>query len=223
MRDTFLSDEIPAMNSSRAQRKLVIFDMDGVLCHLSDDRRIEFLSEFTGRPTDVLADAIWTSGFEASSDNGDYSASEYLMEFGERVDRPLSREEWMQYRKSGMSPNFDTLAIARNLATHHQVSVLTNNGWMLKEMIDYLFPELREIFENRIFVSAEFRRSKPDPEIYKALCKQLSFEVEDSIFIDDRIENVEGAQRAGLTGIHFKSADILQKELEEAIEGLNLT
>ena len=207
------SDATRATSRFKSDMKLVIFDMDGVLCHLSDEDRIQFLADLTGRNEDDLADAIWNSGFEAESDNGKYSATEYLTEFGNRIGFPITREQWIDYRHSGMSPKRDVLDIAIRVSATHQLAILTNNGWMLKESIAHLFPELSSIFDDKIFVSAEFNRSKPDSEIFRAICERMGFAVESTIFIDDRNENVLGAREAGLTGILFIDAENLEKEL----------
>ena len=89
--------------------RTIIFDMDGVLCELSDDRRIAFLSQFTAREESELAHAIWGSGFEDDSDAGRYSRDEYLQEFGKRIGKPITASEWVAYRKSGMDPKHDVL------------------------------------------------------------------------------------------------------------------
>ncbi|NQV08634.1 HAD family phosphatase [Candidatus Woesearchaeota archaeon] len=55
---------------------------------------------------------------------------------------------------------------------------------------------------------------KPERKIYELALNRLGVKPEESIFIDDREENVEGAKRVGMHAIVFKDIEQLKKELE---------
>ena len=177
--------------------------MDAVLCHLDDTKRIQYLHDLSGMRHHDIEYAIWGSGFEDRTDAGEFSIEEYLEEFGNRIDYPISRQEWCEYRKSGMTPIPQVLDFARSLAPTHKLGVLTNNGLLLVEEIDTLFPELRPIFGDKIFCSSQYKIRKPDPKVYQGACQLLGSHPSETLFIDDRIENVEGAISAGLLGFHY--------------------
>ncbi|MBS1725812.1 MAG: HAD family phosphatase [Armatimonadetes bacterium] len=181
----------------------VLFDMDDVLCHLDDTKRIQYLHDLSGMPHDDIAYAIWGSGFEDRTDAGEFTAEEYLVEFGQRIGYPISRRQWCEYRKSGMTPIPEMLAFAAGLKDSHKIGILTNNGLLLVEEIDFLFPELRDIFGDNIFCSAQFGFRKPDPAVYIAACGELGTITSATLFIDDRHQNVEGARSAGMFAYHF--------------------
>ncbi|MBE5760292.1 MAG: HAD family phosphatase [Clostridiales bacterium] len=44
---------------------------------------------------------------------------------------------------------------------------------------------------------------KPDPGIYRYLCETYGLKPEETMFIDDRADNIEGARKAGLYGYVF--------------------
>ena len=54
---------------------------------------------------------------------------------------------------------------------------------------------------------------KPDPKIYKLTLKKLKLQPKETVFIDDKIENVRAANELGMNGILFKTAKKLQKDL----------
>ncbi len=54
---------------------------------------------------------------------------------------------------------------------------------------------------------------KPEPAIFKRALDILGRPAERILFIDDRAENVEGAQAAGIRAIRFEGADALRREL----------
>ncbi len=188
--------------------ELVIFDMDGVLCELDDDKRIAFMVTRSALSAEAIAAAIWGSGFEAESDRGAFDADAYLLEFGRRTQCAVSHLDWVAYRRSGMTPIVASLEFAREVAARTTVALLTNNGLQLKRAIDEVFPELRAIFGPKIFVSAEFGTSKPDPAIFEALCARLGIAPSQAMMIDDRTENIDGARAAGLRGHVFVAPDI---------------
>ena len=72
-----------------------------------------------------------------------------------------------------------------------------------------LFDHFRDII-----VSGEERLMKPDPAIYALALRRFGIRPEQAMFIDDRAENVAGAQDAGMAGHVFTDADTLRAELE---------
>jgi putative hydrolase of the HAD superfamily len=109
----------------------------------------------------------------------------------------------------------ETLALAAAVAAHAKVGVLTNNNLMVKRAVDAVFPELGPIFGSNVFVSAEFRARKPEPEAYLGCLARLRAAPEATLFVDDSGRNVEGAERAGLRGHLFRDRDGLAEALRE--------
>ena len=193
----------------------VIFDMDDVLCHYHFDRRLARLSEMTGVSSDVINEVIWEQGFDEEGDAGRYSAEEYHRLFCERIGAPLTREQWLEARAIAIEPNHEVLALARRIEGHATLSLLTNNGPLLKESIGQVFPEVAAIFGERAHFSYEFGTCKPDPQVFLRLLERLGKTPEESLFIDDTASYIEGAARAGLQTHHFQSAAGLRSVLEQ--------
>jgi hypothetical protein len=70
--------------------KIVVFDMDGVLCRYRIERRLARLAAWSGQSPDAIHAAIWRSGFEDEAERGVMSADDYLRGFGARLGYPLS-------------------------------------------------------------------------------------------------------------------------------------
>jgi 2-haloacid dehalogenase len=71
-----------------------------------------------------------------------------------------------------------------------------------------------------IVVSSEEKVTKPDPRLYQILFDRYSIRPEESVFIDDRIENVHGAEAVGMQAIHFYSAKLLRIDLNVLVDAL---
>jgi putative hydrolase of the HAD superfamily len=194
--------------------RLVIFDMDDVLCHYDLGRRLRALSRISGKmPRDIRA-AIWDSGFEDEADAGVYATSQaYLAGFGERLGYVIKRHEWITARRQAMAPFHGVLSLAQTLARDVDTAVFTNNGPLLKESIGEVFPEAQSVFADRLHCSYEFQTKKPDPAAFTRLLAKLGRAAGECFFIDDKKSNVEGARLAGLQAHRFVTYEGLESEV----------
>lgn len=71
---------------------------------------------------------------------------------------------------------------------------------------------------NHLIISAEVGMMKPHPEIYQFALETIGFDPEETVFIDDFIENVEGAQAVGIHGILFTSPAQAKTELGKLLK-----
>ena len=64
-----------------------------------------------------------------------------------------------------------------------------------------------------ILVSGEENMKKPDPDIYDLITDRFGIDRSRSIFIDDSLRNVNGAEKAGIQSIHFTDPITLKDSL----------
>lgn len=144
-------------------------------------------------------------------------------------------EFWLQYAKDkkvclpkDWVQSFNTVmkdAIGVNPEMYELVSQLKGKGipiGMLSNIDDRLARLIRDfgLYEpfDPCLLSCEIGLEKPDPKIYDVLLKKMNLPAKEIVFIDDRIENIEAAQKLGFDAILFTSQEQLQKEL--AMRGL---
>ena len=195
--------------------KLVLFDMDNVLCDYDRGRRVACLAELAGTSSEAVHAAIWDSGFELLGDSGALDAADYLRGFGERIGYPLSLDEWVEARRRSMQADRGMLEIARCLRDTVDIAVLTNNTTLVADHIDTLLPELRPLFGSRIYTSAQFKTAKPDPRCYRLCLSELQAAPDTVLFVDDLAANVAGAREAGLFAHHHNSVETFRQALSE--------
>ena len=195
--------------------QLVIFDMDDVLCHYDLGRRLRALGALADVSARDVRAAVWDSGFEELADAGGYADPEiYLKEFGQRLGYPILAEQWIEARRIAMTPSLDVLALATKIKTQTQIAIYTNNGPIVKDNLDALFPEAAVIFENR-FCSYQFGTKKPDPEAFTRLVQLVGKAPDQCWFIDDKKSNVQGARLAGLRAHHYVNYEGLVEEAQK--------
>ena len=67
------------------------------------------------------------------------------------------------------------------------------------------FPKFLPLeFFNGVFVSSDYLMLKPDVKIYETFLNKYGLDPKECLFVDDRKENVEGAEKAGMKGFCFK-------------------
>ncbi len=67
------------------------------------------------------------------------------------------------------------------------------------------FPKFLPLqFFNGVFVSSDYLMLKPDVKIYETFLNKYGLDPKECLFVDDRKENVEGAEKAGMNGFCFK-------------------
>lgn len=64
-----------------------------------------------------------------------------------------------------------------------------------------------------IVVSGDENIIKPDPAIFHLLARRNEIDLRDSMFIDDSLKNVVGAEAVGMKGHHFTSPESLRAAL----------
>ena len=75
-----------------------------------------------------------------------------------------------------------------------------------EDVLDLLMNrDMNGLFDGGV-ASFEVHINKPDPRIYKALLEKYHLKAQESVFIDDRLDNVQAAFRLGFAGIQMKES-----------------
>ena len=63
--------------------------------------------------------------------------------------------------------------------------------------------QLSEIFKH-IYSASELGMEKTEPEVYKIIANDMGFAVEEILFVDDNLKNLEAAKAAGMETLRYK-------------------
>ena len=101
-------------------------------------------------------------------------------------------------------------------AQGYHVYILSNYG-------EYNFEKTKEkmkflpLMDGAVF-SYQCKMIKPNEDIYLHILDEYWLEPEETIFIDDRIENVETARKLGIHGVVFENYEQASAELKKICE-----
>jgi FMN phosphatase YigB (HAD superfamily) len=103
--------------------------------------------------------------------------------------------------------------VLQKVRAQHRVAFLSNSNEVHAELIPRRYTTLFEKQEHLIF-SHRHRVAKPDPEMFKRALDIIGSKAEETVLIDDLIENVLGARSIGMKAFQFHDSKSLLIELE---------
>jgi 2-haloacid dehalogenase len=106
-----------------------------------------------------------------------------------------------------------TIGILKALKDSGQYKVYALTNWSAET-----FPVALERYDflgwfDGIVVSGEEKSRKPFPEFYRRLTDRYGINMQNALFIDDNLRNVQAAKACGMEAIQFQSPEALEKEL----------
>ncbi|MBN1995889.1 MAG: HAD family phosphatase [Anaerolineae bacterium] len=93
----------------------------------------------------------------------------------------------------------------------YRTGILSNFADDARQVWATVYPFI-EHFDG-VVISSEVGLMKPDPQIYRLAAASAGVPVEEALFVDDVLENVEGAKRVGMAALHFTNPEKTQQEL----------
>lgn len=132
-----------------------------------------------------------------------------------RLKRPL--EEWTTIRNdffAGDIVDRDLLNFLRSLRGTHKTGLISNN-W--SDLRDYLVREKMIDAFDHIIISAEVGVAKPDARIFQIALDEAGVRPEEAVFVDDFYVNIEGCEKVGMKGIHFKDTQLVLQQLKQLL------
>ncbi|MGA8810585.1 MAG: HAD-IA family hydrolase, partial [Thermoanaerobaculia bacterium] len=111
----------------------------------------------------------------------------------------------------GPMPGMEDLL--ERIRARYRIAFLSNSNEIHAELIPTQFAAIFHKDDPFIF-SHRLKAAKPDPDIFRLALEQIGSTPQNTIFIDDLIENVVAARAIGMRAFQFVDARTLNSELE---------
>jgi epoxide hydrolase-like predicted phosphatase len=188
----------------------VIFDWGGVLIDDPAPGLVKYCSEALGVSKEDYINVY--NKFGGDFQKGVISEGE----FWERMCGELGKREpdvpslWSDAFKAVYVPREDMFFLAAGLReSGYKTGFLSNTE---KPAMEYFHQQDYDMFDVVVFSCAE-GMSKPDRRIYELTIQRLRLKPEQSVFIDDKPEYIDGARQAGLKTVLFESISQVKEKL----------
>ena len=195
--------------------KYVIFDLGGVVADWNPEYLYENVFNGDRKKMDWFLNTVCTKDWNMEQDAGRTfeEGTQILLKTYPEYESEIRMffDRWEEMLRGEIK---DTVLILNELKDFSEVKLYALTNWssetfpIAKRRFDFL-----KSFEG-IVVSGEEHTRKPYAKIYETILSRFNLEPQHCLFIDDSLENIEGAQKMGINGIHYKSSIQLKEALQ---------
>ncbi len=196
--------------------KNIIFDFGGVILNIDYNLTINAFKKLGINNFDTLYSQARQSHLFDKFEKGEISPGEFRTQINTFLTKKLKNEE-INSAWSAMLLNLPTarLTFLEKLGKKHRLFLLSNTNEIhiaeftkrMKKENQYSLWE--KIFEKKYF-SSKIGMRKPDAVTFEHVLNSNRLKANETLFVDDSLENIEGANRVGLnTYLLKKGEDIL--------------
>lgn len=182
---------------------LVDYDFQPLYNELGYIPAADFIMDSTDKVLEFEAGRISSVEF--------YSSMKNIYKFDHNIDE--FREVWCSVF-TGLTELVD---FAEKLSAKYNVYVLSNTDEWHFNSIWQQYPELH-FFKDKLMLSYQLEAVKPHEEIFNKALVLFDLKPEDCLFIDDRQENITGANLVGMKGILFNNALETKNKIKKMID-----
>lgn len=197
--------------------KNIIFDFGGVLLDLDYQKTYDRLSEVMGIS---LSEGKVPEGlihvFE-KFEKGQIHEENFIWALQNHAEGfPQARQIIDAWNAMLIGWNPKRLEMLLDLQKTYEVFLLSNTNalhmdWVYKDLLaNHQVHHFDKKYFDMTFYSHKMGMRKPDDEIYLQVLKEADLNASETLFIDDKKENIEGAKRVGIVGqLHDPSTEIV--------------
>lgn len=192
----------------------IIFDLGGVLIDWNPRYLYEKVFK-TEKEIDYFLDNICTSDWNEEQDGGRSLAEATKILVDQYPEHKTAIEHyygrWEEMLKGDIP---GTVRVLEKLKESGKYKLYALTNWSSET-----FPIAEQRFEflsyfDGIVVSGTEKDRKPFPSFYQLMLDRYAIDPKTAVFIDDRYSNIEGAEKVGISGIHYIDPVQLEKELK---------
>jgi glucose-1-phosphatase len=204
--------------------KNIIFDFGGVICDLDIPRTEKKFEEFGPvKPSKLNSSEDHSQEFKLlveALETGSISPRQFRDVIKDHYITPPSDqaidETWNAMLRYIPEKR---ISLLENIRSHYRIFLLSNSNKIHHE--NYLrdfqqhtqYQNFNELFEKAYF-SFEIGLKKPGKEIYEFVLSDSGLNPSESLFVDDTVENIQGAELAGINGYFLEKG----KEISELFQ-----
>lgn len=187
----------------------IIFDFGGVILDIDHNLTRKAFQDLGVKNFDEMYSQANADQLFQNLETGVISNENFFIEFNNRTGLSLSpgqiSEAWnailLDYRE-------ESLQFLDKVKSKYNIYLLCNTNFIHKETFDkgYYKKQRKHPFNEyfkKAFYSCEIGLRKPDADSFQWILDQENIKAEETLFIDDSIQNIEKAQKMGFQTILF--------------------
>ena len=188
----------------------ILFDLGNVILEIDPRRTFQHWAESAGVEVTLLYERWLLDEAYREHETGDISFDAYIEALSRRLEISMPMDNWRDgWNELFIAPFADVQVRLRKLQGKLPLYAFTNTNATHEAAWRARYGDALEHFEE-IFVSSTIGMRKPDIDAYVWVAAAMELAPEQILFLDDTLENIEGAREAGLQTAWIRSeADVL--------------
>jgi FMN phosphatase YigB (HAD superfamily) len=206
------------------QIKNIIFDLGGVIINLEINKTISEFNKISNTPFESIYTQLQQNPIFDLFDKGLVTETDFFNELKLLIKSKVANEDLI-FAWNAMLLDFpiSRLITLNKLKSKYRLFLLSNTNethiaafeTMLYKAHGY--KNLQPFFE-KVYYSCRMKMRKPDLEIFEQVLKENNLIASETLFIDDTIHHVNGAQKAGINALLLaKNKEFEQLFIENGI------
>ncbi|HSL29470.1 MAG TPA: HAD family phosphatase [Anaerolineales bacterium] len=195
--------------------KAVFFDLGGVIVRTEFQAPRQQLADRLGIDYDDLNKLVFDSDTSTRASVGEISSEEHWISVIQRLRRPAEERQSIRDEFfAGDIVDRTLIEYIRSLRPRYKIGLISNAWGDLRDFI------VREKFDDafdKMIISAEVGAMKPEPKIFRIALEQFGVKPREAVFVDDFYVNIEGCEKVGIQGIHFKDPETTLQQLKRLL------
>ena len=194
----------------------LLFDLGGVVIDISVDRALHCWAPNSSLSVEQMRQRLVADEPFRQHERGELPAADYFDHLRSVFQLDASDSE--------IAIGWNAILVGENKASLQLVDsarrclpcyAFTNTSPTHEEVWSKAFPNVVSAFD-RIFTSPQLGRRKPELAAFDAVARAIGVDPREILFFDDLLENVEGAQAAGLQAVHVRD----HKDIRQALDSI---
>ncbi len=191
------------MGKDRSEIHAVLFDLGGVILRTDDPQPRKELAKSFNQTYAELDRIVFSNPVSQLAECGQATPEQVWAEIGRLLG--INNQQIPVFRRrffEGDRVDEELIKLISRMRGTYRTGLLSNT-W-IKDLAGFIHKDLKipDIFDV-ILSSAALELAKPDEKIFIAALETLGTRAEETVFVDDNLENILAANRLGLRTIHF--------------------
>lgn len=191
--------------------KHIIFDLGGVIIDIDPQRSYQALQAFaTDREAKVLSEHV---DLFLDYEKGIISSTEFRQGIRQLTQNTTLTDGQIDEAWNQMLLHIpeERIAVLKKLKDRFSLYVLSNTNDIhvpaFNAIVEKVCGEAGiHCFFDKVYFSHDMKMRKPEPDIYRHVLEENKLKPEETLFIDDRYENIEAAAALGIQTYHVNEA-----------------
>lgn len=208
--DTVFMQKIIFLPYRHLNIKNIIFDLGGVILNIDYHLTIEAFKKLGFENIDATFTRATQTGLFDQLDRGLITPSKFRDGVRELSGKPLTDQQidgaWNAMLLDFPTPRMELLA---KIHRQNRTYLLSNTNQIHLDVYNQILHKAFGVKDLSCFFEKEYyshviHMSKPDAEVFRLILNQNGLRADETLFIDDTEQHIEGARKLGINAYHLR-------------------